>query len=67
MCHQITMLLTFEIFGLARNHGKKFPKLSQISFSGIVNYGLNELEKCSKEKFAGKYSNQNVNDLHFKQ
>ena len=26
----------FEIFGRARNHGKKFPKLRQISFSVIV-------------------------------
>ena len=30
------MILTFEIFGRARNHGKKFPKLCQTSFSGIV-------------------------------
>ena len=32
------MILTFEIFGLARNHGKKFLKLCQTSFSGIVHY-----------------------------
>ena len=31
------MLLTFEIFGYARNQGKKFLKLCQTSFSGIVN------------------------------
>ena len=30
------MLLTVEIFRRARNHGKKFLKLCQISFSGIV-------------------------------
>ena len=35
----ITMLLTFEIFGRARNHGKKFLKLCQTSFSGIVHNG----------------------------
>ena len=28
------MILTFEIFGNARNHGKKFLKLCQTSFSG---------------------------------
>ena len=33
---QITMTLTFEIFGSARNHGKKFLKLCHTSFSGIV-------------------------------
>ena len=33
---QITMLVMFEIFGRAMNHGEKFPKLSQTSFSGIV-------------------------------
>ena len=27
--------VTFEVFGRARNHGKKFPKSSQDSFSGI--------------------------------
>ena len=33
----MTMLLTFEIFGRARrNHRKKFLKLCQTSFSGIV-------------------------------
>ena len=37
---QITMLLTFEIFGRARNHGKKFLKLFQTSFSGIVHSAL---------------------------
>ena len=30
------MILRFEIFGLTRNHGKKFLKLCQTSFSGIV-------------------------------
>ena len=30
------MILTFEIFGRARNHGKKFLKLCQTSFSGVV-------------------------------
>ena len=35
-CHQITMLLTFKILEHARNRGKKFPKLSQTSFSVIV-------------------------------
>ena len=30
------MILTFEIFGRVRNHGKKFLKLCQTSFSGIV-------------------------------
>ena len=35
------MLLTFEIFGCARNHGKNFPKLSQASFSGIVHWYQN--------------------------
>ena len=33
---QITMLLTFEIFWRARDHGKKFLKFCQTSFSGIV-------------------------------
>ena len=28
--------LKLEFFRPARNHGKKFPKLCQISFSGIV-------------------------------
>ena len=37
-CLQITMLWMFEIYGCARNHGKKFSKYSQTSFSGIVNY-----------------------------
>ena len=32
------MILTFEIFGRARNHGKKFLKLCQTSFSGIVHW-----------------------------
>ena len=32
----MAMLLTFEISGHAGNHSKKFPKLSQTSFSGIV-------------------------------
>ena len=32
----MTMLLAFEIFGCARDHGKKFLKLCQTSFSGIV-------------------------------
>ena len=37
------VLLTFEIFGHARNHGKKFPKSRQTSvfFSGMVNYEHN--------------------------
>ena len=33
---QISMLLAFEIFGSARNHGKMFLKLYQTSFGGIV-------------------------------
>ena len=32
------MISTFEIFGRARSHGKKFLKLFQTSFSGIVNF-----------------------------
>ena len=32
------MILTFEIFGRARNHGEKFLKLCQTSFSGIVHF-----------------------------
>ena len=32
----MTMLLALKIFGRARNHGKKFLKLSRTSFSGIV-------------------------------
>ena len=35
---QMTMLLTFEIFGRARNYSKKFPNLDRTSFSGIVNF-----------------------------
>ena len=31
------MILTLEIFGSARNHGKKFLKLCQTSVSGIIN------------------------------
>ena len=31
------VLLTCEMFGRAKNHGKKFPKYGQTSFSGIVN------------------------------
>ena len=33
----ITMI-TFQIFGRARNHGKKVPKLCQTSFSGMVHF-----------------------------
>ena len=33
----MTMLLTFEIIGRARNHGNKFLNLGRTSFSGIVN------------------------------
>ena len=52
---QITMILTFEIFGRARNHGRKFLKLCQTSFSGIVpcrsgtfsqSYSGNSLQTC---------------------
>ena len=32
------MLLVFEIFGRARNHGKKHLKLCKTSFSGVVNF-----------------------------
>ena len=32
----MSMILTFEILGHARNHGKKFLKLCQTSFSGTV-------------------------------
>ena len=35
-CFQITMLLTFSMFGHERSHGEKFPKYSRTSFSGIV-------------------------------
>ena len=35
-CFQITILLTFGIFGRARNHGKRFPKICQTSFNDIV-------------------------------
>ena len=35
---QITVILKFEIFGRARNHGEKFLKLCQTSFSGIVHW-----------------------------
>ena len=38
-CLQTTMLLSFKIIEHARNHSKKFPKIDQTSFSGIVNYG----------------------------
>ena len=31
----ISTLLNVYVFGRTRNHGKKFPKLSQTSFSGI--------------------------------
>ena len=31
------MLLMFEIFERAKNHGKKFLKLSKTAFSGIIN------------------------------
>ena len=41
---QLTMILTFEIFGRARNHGKKFLKLCQTSFSGIVHWFLLKLK-----------------------
>ena len=34
------MILTFEIFESARNHCKKFLKLCQTSFSGIVHSKL---------------------------
>ena len=30
-------VLTFEIFERAKNHGKKFLKLCQTSFSDIIN------------------------------
>ena len=46
---QIAMILTFEIFGRGGNHGKKFPKLGQTSFSDIVHYELtkgSELQLC---------------------
>ena len=31
------MLLTFEIFERRKNYGKKFLKLSQTSFSNVIN------------------------------
>ena len=34
---EIRMLLTFEMLGDARNHGKKFPQYSQTALNGIVN------------------------------
>ena len=33
----MVMLLTFQIFKRGKNHGKKFPKLGQTSFRGIIN------------------------------
>ena len=30
--------ITFEVFKHLKNQGKKFLKLSQTSFSGIINY-----------------------------
>ena len=43
-CFQITMLLTFEIVGRARNQGKKFLKLCQTSFSyRKANLGLQRI------------------------
>ena len=41
------MILTFEIFGRARNHGKKLLKLCQTSFSGIVHFQQTVL-KCQR-------------------
>ena len=38
------MLLTFQIFGRARNHGKKFLKLRKTSFIGIVHYAMDAPE-----------------------
>ena len=49
---QIAMFLTFEIFGSARNHGKKFQKLCQTSFCDIVHCQVStanpskRIEKC---------------------
>ena len=40
---QIAMILTFEIFGHARNHGKKFLRLCLTSFSGIVHYRMDSV------------------------
>ena len=42
------MILTFEIFGRVRNHGKKFLKLCQTSFSGIV-YWIDEVHSLYSE------------------
>ena len=50
----IKVLKIFENFGPARNHGKKFPNLSQTSFSGIVNSeGLDN--DCSIKLIVCKY------------
>ena len=43
-CLQITMLLTFKLFGRARSHIKKFPKYGQTSFSGIFNWEMDVSE-----------------------
>ena len=54
------MLSTFEIFGRARNHGKKFPKLSQTSFSGIVYSNSKRFYvQVRKEKYEKSASNVN--------
>ena len=58
---QITMILTFEIFGRARNHGKKFLKLCQTSFSGIVYYRAlyrfsNKSYDENKTNFGGNFT-----------
>ena len=44
---QITIPLTFEIFGRARNHGKMFPKFSQTSFSRIVHCDIPSVVKAT--------------------
>ena len=35
---QMSMSLTFEIFGRSRNHGKRLTKYCQASFSGVVSF-----------------------------
>ena len=49
------MILTFEIFGRARNHGKKFLKLCQTSFSGIVHCGAHFIRKVFSQKIWNLY------------
>ena len=49
------MILTFEIFGRARNHGKKFLKLCQTSFSGVVHWAQLSSGERIKSNYLGTY------------